>query len=66
MNKFESPEEMANAFHEAYERLAPNFDYKTRDRSAVPWDEVPQNNKRLMIRVCEELFFTALDFDEDI
>jgi len=50
-----NPEEMAQVFHEAYERLAPNFSYKTREASAVPWEDVPENNKQLMIAVCAEV-----------
>jgi len=48
-------EELARVFHEAYERLAPSFGYETRRESAVPWEEVPENNKQLMIAVCKEL-----------
>lgn len=45
----------ARAFHEAYERLAPSFGYETRKASAVPWDEVPEQNRALMIAVCAEV-----------
>lgn len=38
----------AQRFHEAYERLAPEFGYRTREASAVPWADVPEQNKRLM------------------
>ena len=48
-------EELAKRFHEAYERLAPEFGYKTRDASAVPWADVPDNNKKLMIAVTDEI-----------
>jgi hypothetical protein len=48
-------ETIAKAFHEAYERLAPEFSYKTREASAVPWDQVPESNKRLMIAVASTL-----------
>lgn len=48
-------EEIARAFHESYERLAPEFNYKTRERSAIPWDDVPENNKDLMIAVALDL-----------
>jgi hypothetical protein len=48
-------ETLARRFHEAYERLAPQFGYQTRRETAVPWDEVPEQNKRLMIAVCDEL-----------
>jgi hypothetical protein len=50
-----TPEELARAFHETYERLAPKFGYETRRESAVPWEEVPEANRKLMIAVCEEL-----------
>lgn len=46
-------EQLAQKFHETYERLAPQHGYKTREDSAVPWENVPQKNKMLMIAVCE-------------
>lgn len=46
---------LAQRFHEAYERLAPKFGYKTRLASAVPWDEVPASNRHLMTAVCAEV-----------
>ena len=48
-------EKDAQRFHEAYERLAPQFGYKTRDASAVPWQEVPEANRKLMVAVCREV-----------
>lgn len=49
-------ETIAEYFHEAYERLAPEYGYETRADSAVPWEWVPNNNKRLMVAaVCEAL-----------
>lgn len=48
-------EDIAQAFHEAYERLAPTFGYKTRDASAVPWIDVPPANKALMIAAAGEV-----------
>ncbi len=48
-------EKLAQLFHETYERLAPSYSYKTRDESAVPWAQVPEMNKRLMIAVCAEV-----------
>lgn len=44
-----SDEEIARLFHENYERLAPQFDYKTRESSAVAWEGVPEPNRELMI-----------------
>lgn len=43
------PEGLARLFHETYERLAPEHGYETRRDSAVPWDDVPENNRRLMV-----------------
>ncbi len=50
-----TPEKLAQQFHETYERLAPNFGYKTREASAKPWSDVPDDNKGLMIAVCAEI-----------
>jgi hypothetical protein len=41
-------ETLARWFHEEYERLAPEFGYRTREESAVPWEEVPIKNRKLM------------------
>lgn len=46
---------VARAFHEAYEKLAPAYSYRTRKASAVPWEDVPEKNKRLMVAVCRSL-----------
>ena len=51
----EMAETIARQFHEAYERLAPSFGYETREASAVPWVEVPEENRRLMIAVAGEV-----------
>ena len=48
-------EEIAAAFHESYERQAPDFGYRTRESSAKPWQEVPDQNKRLMVAVVNDL-----------
>lgn len=48
-------ERLARAFHEAYERLAPSFGYETRRDSAVPWEDVPEPNRSLMIAVAGEV-----------
>ena len=55
MTSTPAAEMIAKAFHEAYEKLAPEFGYKTREASAVPWEDVPQQNKDLMIRTVESL-----------
>lgn len=64
-NKIDGCEEMAQFFHETYERLAPDFDYKTRDSSAVEWENVPENNKKLMIAVCSEVLRVQRQVVED-
>lgn len=51
-------EKLAQRFHETYERLAPDFGYRTREASAKPWSEVPDKNKSLMIAVCAEILAT--------
>jgi len=48
-------EDLARKFHETYERLAPSFGYETREASAKPWEEVPEQNRNLMTAVCREL-----------
>ncbi len=48
-------ESVARLFHETYERLAPSFDYHTRDATAKPWKEVPERNKQLMIATAAEV-----------
>ena len=58
MNRMVSAEALAQRFHETYERLAPQYGYETRKESAVEWEDVPTNNKNLMIAVCSEILFT--------
>ncbi len=48
-------EQLARLFHETYEKLAPEFSYKTREASAKPWSDVPENNKKLMIAVARQI-----------
>lgn len=50
-----SDEDIARMFHEAYERLAPSFGYETRKASAVPWEDVPEPNRSLMVAVAGEV-----------
>lgn len=48
-------EQLARAFHEAYEELAPEYGYRTREASAVPWSRAPVRNRRLMIATAQRL-----------
>lgn len=50
-----TPDDIARAFHEAYERLAPEHGYQTRRASAVPWEDVPESNKALMVATVSAL-----------
>jgi len=45
-------EDLARRFHEIYETLAPSFEWTTQERSRVPWNELPPENRKLMIAVC--------------
>jgi hypothetical protein len=48
-------ETIAIAFHDAYEALAPEYGYRTREASAKPWDEIPVANAGLMVATVERL-----------
>ncbi len=48
-------ERIAEAFHDAYERLAPSHGYETRKASAKPWQHVPENNRNLMVATVQQL-----------
>lgn len=61
-----TPEQLAQFFHETYERLAPKYKYETRKESAVPWSEVPDNNKKLMIAVAGEVLEHLSVAKEDV
>ena len=54
----ERAETVARQFHETYERLAPQFGYKTSEASAVPWEDVPEQNKELMIATVDAMLTT--------
>lgn len=51
----ERAQAIARRFHTTYERLAPKHSYQTRAASAVPWEQVPQHNRELMVAVVQEL-----------
>lgn len=48
-------EKLAQAFHDAYEELAPSFGYETREDSRKPWSEVPEANRALMVAVAHHI-----------
>lgn len=51
--------ELAKLFHETYEQLAPEHGYETRKASAVPWEDVPHQDKSLMIHVAAVVLSTV-------
>jgi hypothetical protein len=53
-------EGVAQCFHEAYERLAPDFGYRTREASAKPWPEVPERNRALMVATVDAVLAAVL------
>lgn len=48
-------ESIARAFHETYERLAPEHGWETQQRSRTSWEDVPEENKRLMVATAQHL-----------
>jgi hypothetical protein len=55
MEKHPSPVELARRFHNAYEDLAPFYGHKAREAGALPWDGVPDQNRRLMIATAAQV-----------
>lgn len=53
--EYASPEWLAKRFHDTYEHLASHYHYETRKDSAVPWEDVPEPNKSLMIAVARDI-----------
>jgi hypothetical protein len=53
-------ETLARLFHDTYEDLAPLYGYKTREATAVQWEDVPDPNRSLMIAVAGRVL-EALD-----
>lgn len=51
---------IAAVFHATYETLAPDHGYKTREASAVDWENVPANNKALMIATVQNMLDTGV------
>lgn len=58
---------LASHFHRVYEELAPKFGYETRPESAVPWSQLPDGNRGLMVatvqRLLDEAFIVVLPAD---
>jgi hypothetical protein len=56
------PEELAELFHDTYERLAPECGYITRKKSQVPFADLPKENKNLMVEVCKVVLNEMLPY----
>jgi hypothetical protein len=48
-------EAIAREFHSSYEKLAPEFGWETQTASRKEWDEVPDENRELMVAVAQDL-----------
>lgn len=46
---------IAKRFHEVYEDLAPSMGWETQERSRKSWEELPTENKWLMVKVVDQL-----------
>lgn len=46
---------VARAFHESYEMFAPAIGWDTQTKSRMSWDDVPSDNKQLMLVVVTDL-----------
>jgi hypothetical protein len=46
---------IAKRFHEVYEDLAPTMGWETQERSRKSWEQLPIENKWLMVKVVEQL-----------
>ena len=46
-------EQLASLFHSTYERLAPAFGWHTKKGCNVPFEQLPQRNRALMIATCQ-------------
>jgi S-adenosylmethionine synthetase len=57
-------EDLAKLFHETYERLAPEYGYRTREASVVSWEQVPEQNKKLMIATCDYVLKRLETYEE--
>jgi hypothetical protein len=57
-------ETMARLFHETYERLATAFGWKTKKGCNVPFEQLPQRNKALMIATCQTILNELQNINE--
>lgn len=48
-------EELAKFFHDEYDKLAPRYGWRTQISTQVTFDQLPDNNRALMVAVCEQV-----------
>lgn len=53
-------ENIAREFHDAYERLAPSKGWETQERSRTSFEDLPPENRELMIAVVAELIANGI------
>jgi len=52
---FTSAEELAEWFHDNYEEVSLKQGWKTQANCQVPFNDLPERNKKTMIEVCQRL-----------
>jgi hypothetical protein len=55
VNLVQTAEMIARQFHESHERAARSLGYAMPTESRVPWDEVPEANRRTMVETVRDL-----------
>lgn len=50
-----SPDQLAEFFHRTYEKLAPRFNYETKEESRTAWENLAPNHRQLMRAVAQEV-----------
>lgn len=58
--EFKRATELARAFHDSYTRFAPALAWTEQEGTSVEWDELPENNRRLMLVVALDLLNRGL------
>lgn len=58
----EDAERIARLFHDWYEALAPKFGWETQAQSRERWEDVPEENRELMVAVVDELLRAQVIF----
>ena len=58
-------ERIARRFHEEYEYLATAHGWQTQERSRRPWEDVPEENRALMVHVVANLLAEGTIRDAD-